>query len=81
MARFSDAQIRAYVEANIDNPAAIAEAAAAAGVSMADLSRATGFSVADISGYFGNAGVEIPAPDNSAAEGAAAAEAARQAAN
>ena len=61
MAQFSDAQIRAYVEANIDNPAAIAAAAASAGVSMADLSRATGFSVADIGGYFGNAGVEPPA--------------------
>ena len=47
MARFSDAQILAYVQENIDNPAAIAEAAALAGVSMADLSRATGFSVAD----------------------------------
>ena len=62
MARFSDEQIRAYVEANIDNPAAIAEAAALTGVSMADLSRATGFSVADVSNYFGNAGVEPPAP-------------------
>ena len=78
MARFSDEQIRAYVEANIDNPAAIAEAAASAGVSMADLSRATGFSVADVSNYFGNAGVEIPVADNSAAEREAAAEAARQ---
>jgi hypothetical protein len=60
MPRFSDEEIRAYVEANIDNPAAIAEAAALAGVSMDDLSRATGFSVADIGGYFGNAGVEPP---------------------
>jgi len=60
MARFSDAEIRAYVEANIDNPAAIAEAADTYGVSMADLSRVTGFSVADVGGYFNNAGVEPP---------------------
>ena len=62
----SDAEILAYVQANINNPAAIAEAAAAAGVSMADLSRATGFSVADIGGYFGNAGVEPPVTPTSA---------------
>ena len=60
MPQYSDEQIREYVEANIDNPAAIAEVAAAAGVSMEDLSRATGFSVDDIGGYFDNAGVEPP---------------------
>jgi len=68
MAQFSDAQIRAYVEANIDNPAAIAEAAAAAGVSMADLSRISSCFVADISGYSGNADIEIVDADNAAAE-------------
>lgn len=78
MAQFSDAQIRAYVEANIGDPAAIADAAEAFGISVADLSRATGFSVADVRGYFNNAGVEIPMADNSAAERAAAAEEARQ---
>ena len=68
MARFSDAQIRAYVEANIGDPAAIADAAETYGISISDLSRATGYSVADINGYFGNAGVAIAAPDNSAAD-------------
>jgi chemotaxis protein CheY-P-specific phosphatase CheC len=39
----SDEQIKAFVDANIGNPALIAETAAQYGVSVADLSRATGY--------------------------------------
>jgi hypothetical protein len=67
----SDADILAYVQANINNPSAIAAAAAANGVSMADLSRATNISVADITNYFNNAGVQAPSAGQSAADAAA----------
>jgi len=48
----SDDQILAFVEANIDNPALIAETAAQYGVSVADLSRATGYGEDAVVGYF-----------------------------
>jgi hypothetical protein len=48
----SDEQILAFVQANIDNPALIAETAAQYGVSVADLSRATGFGQDAVVSYF-----------------------------
>ena len=62
---FSDADINAYVQANIGNPQAIAQAAQQYGVSPADLSRATGYDTNTVSNYFGNAGINMwgqPAP-------------------
>jgi len=58
----SDADINAYVQANIGNPAAIAAAAAQYGVSLEDLSRATGYDTGTINDYFSNAGVSPVAP-------------------
>jgi len=55
--QFSDADINAYVQANIGNPQAIADAAQQYGVSAADLSRATGYDAGTVSNYFGNAGI------------------------
>jgi hypothetical protein len=48
----SDEQILAFVQANIDNPALIAETAAQYGVSISDLSRATGFGQDAVVSYF-----------------------------
>ena len=64
MAQFTDAQINEYVQANIGNPQAIANAAQQYGVSAADLSRATGYDAGTVSNYFGNAGIMFgqPAP-------------------
>lgn len=55
----SDEEIKAYVSAHMDDPAAIAAAAQQHGVSMADLSRATGFSGEQVGGYFSNAGIDF----------------------
>jgi hypothetical protein len=57
----SDEQIRAFVEANIGNPALIAETAAQYGVSVADLSRATGYDSNSVVSYFQQADVAPPA--------------------
>jgi hypothetical protein len=57
----SDEQIRAFVEANIGNPALIAETAAQYGVSIADLSRATGYDSNVVVDYFQQADVAPPA--------------------
>lgn len=57
----SDADIRAFVEANIGNPALIAETAAQYGVSVADLSRATGYDENAVVSYFQQADVSPPA--------------------
>ena len=57
----SDDQILAFVQANIDNPALIAETAAQYGVSLNDISRATNFSPAAVTSYFETANVEPPA--------------------
>ena len=56
---FSDADINAFVQANIGNPQAIADAAQQYGVSAADLSRATGYDAGTVSNYFGNAGIDM----------------------
>ena len=53
----SDADIQAYVQANIGNPAAIAAAAQQYGVSLDDLSRATGYDSGTINNYFSQANV------------------------
>jgi hypothetical protein len=59
MAQFTDAQINEYVQANIGNPQAIADAAQQYGVSAADLSRATGYDAGTVSNYFSNAGIDM----------------------
>ena len=61
---FTDAEINAYVQANIGNPQAIADAAQQYGVSAADLSRATGYDAGTVGSYFSNAGIDFgqPAP-------------------
>ena len=51
--------IRDYVTANLDNPAAIASAAAQYGVTAADLANAVGVSVAEVNNYFSNAGLSV----------------------
>ena len=56
----SDEQIKAFVEANIGNPALIAETAAQYGVSVADLSRATGYDSNVVVNYFQQADVAPP---------------------
>jgi len=53
----SDADILAYVTANINNPAAIAAAAQQFNVSAADLSRATGYGLDAVNSYFTQAQV------------------------
>jgi len=52
--------IRKYVIDNIDNPKAIAAAAAANGVTIEELSRATNIPVANVTGYFANNAVTPP---------------------
>jgi chemotaxis protein CheY-P-specific phosphatase CheC len=56
----SDEQIKAFVEANIGNPALIAETAAQYGVSVDDLSRATGYDSNAVVSYFQQADVAPP---------------------
>jgi len=56
----SDEQIKAFVDANIGNPALIAETAAQYGVSVADLSRATGYDTTVVVDYFQQADVAPP---------------------
>jgi hypothetical protein len=61
---FSNADINAFVQANIGNPQAIATAAQQYGVSPEQLSQATGYDANTVSNYFGNAGINFgqPAP-------------------
>jgi len=54
----SDADILAYVQANINDPGAIAAAAAQYGVSLDDLSRATGYDAGTVNNYFSSAGID-----------------------
>jgi hypothetical protein len=56
----TDADISAYVQANIGNPAAIAEAAQQYQVTAEDLARATGYSPEEVKTYFAAAGVGGP---------------------
>ena len=64
MMAVSDADISSFVQANIGNPQAIADAAQQYGVSAADLSRATGYDANTVGSYFSNAGINFgqPAP-------------------
>ena len=54
----SDADILAYVQANINDPGAIAAAAAQYGVSLDDLSRATGYDAGTVNNYFSQANID-----------------------
>ena len=56
---FSNADINAYVQANIGNPQAIADAAQQYGVSPEQLSQATGYDTNTVSNYFSNAGINF----------------------
>jgi len=56
---FSNADINAYVQANIGNPQAIADAAQQYGVSPEQLSQATGYDANTVSNYFSNAGINF----------------------
>jgi UDP-glucose 6-dehydrogenase len=60
----SNTDINAYVQANIGNPQAIADAAQQYGVSAEQLSQATGYDANTVSNYFSNAGINFgqPAP-------------------
>ena len=60
MATVTPKQIQAFVTANIDNPQAIASAAAQYGVSSTDIAQAMNVDVGVVSGYFNNASVEAP---------------------
>ena len=66
--QFSNADINAFVQANIGNPQAIATAAQQYGVSAADLSRATGYGMDAVTGYFGNAGINFGQPEPQVAQ-------------
>ena len=67
----SDQQIADFVSANLGNPAAIAAAADAYGISIADISRATGYATNDINNYFESAQVAAPSSGQTAAQAAA----------
>jgi hypothetical protein len=56
------ADINSFVQANLGNPQAIADAARQYGVSADDLANATGYSGQQINDYFGNAGLSPFAP-------------------
>ena len=56
----TDADIASYVQANIGNPAAIAEAAQQYQVTAEDLARATGYSPQEVKTYFASAGTSGP---------------------
>jgi hypothetical protein len=56
----TDSDISAYVQANIGNPAAIAEAAQQYQVTAEDLARATGYGPREIAAYFASAGTSGP---------------------
>jgi len=58
----SDADISSFVQANLGDPQAIANAAQQYGVSAEDLSRATGYDAGTVSGYFSNAGIDFGQP-------------------
>lgn len=53
----TDQEINSYVQQNISNPAAIAEAAKRYGVTAEDLSRSTGYTPEQVKTYFASAGI------------------------
>ena len=60
MATVSNQQIADFVAANLDNPQAIADAAAQYGVSSSDIAQAMNVDVGVVSNYFTNANVQAP---------------------
>ena len=60
MATISKQQIADFVAANLDNPQAIADAAAQYGVSSSDIAQAMNVDVGVVSNYFTNANVQAP---------------------
>ena len=60
MATVSKQQIADFVAANLDNPQAIADAAAQYGVSSSDIASAMNVDVGAVSNYFNNASVAAP---------------------
>ena len=60
MATVSKQQIADFVAANLDNPQAIADAAAQYGVSSSDIAQAMNVDVGVVSNYFTNANVQAP---------------------
>ena len=60
MATVSKQQIADFVAANLDNPQAIADAAAQYGVSSTDIAQAMNVDVGAVSNYFNNASVAAP---------------------
>jgi hypothetical protein len=62
MAKATPQQIQAFVTANIDNPQAIADAAAQYGVSTTDLATAMNVDVGTVNNFFSGANVAPPAP-------------------
>ena len=62
MAKATPQQIQAFVTANIDNPQAIADAAAQYGVSTTDLASAMNVDVGTVNNFFSGANVAPPAP-------------------
>jgi hypothetical protein len=60
--QISASEINNFVQANLGNPQAIADAARTYGVSADALARATGYSGQQINDYFGNAGLSPFAP-------------------
>jgi hypothetical protein len=55
----SNADINSFVQANIGNPQAIADAAQQYGVSPEQLSQATGYDMGTVNNYFSNAGINM----------------------
>lgn len=60
MATVTKQQIADFVAANLDNPQAIASAAAQYGVSASDIASAMGVDVSTVINYFNNAGIAPP---------------------
>ena len=60
MATISKQQIADFVAANLDNPQAIADAAAQYGVSLTDIAQAMNVDVSAVNNYFSNASVTAP---------------------
>ena len=60
MASISSQDINNFVAANLDNPQAIADAAAQYGVSASDIASAMGVDVSTVTNYFNNANIAPP---------------------
>lgn len=58
--KVSDAEIKAFVNANLNDPKAIERAAADYGVSQEDIKRATGYNSSEVASYLGRNNIDIP---------------------